>query len=231
MFKRDIMRKSATTLAPEVTGDELVTLLSVLRDNMLTGPHLEIGTAAGGTLKELILSYPEGKRRRFVVVDPMSYFPDQMAIVRRNLSSAGIDPDTIEFRVGKSWPMFQSAERNGERFSFIFIDGSHKIHHVTEDLAWTRLLEAGGIVCFHDYVPRFPGVIKPVDRFLKRHPNYSIIERVESLLIVRKNAATDSREITPWDRMRARLLNIRYQIGHSLQKRMRSYNDRKTRKC
>src|SRR4029079_19590041 len=108
----------------------------------LTGPHLEIGTAAGGTLKELILSYPEGKRPPFVVVDPMSYFPDQMGIIRRNLSSAGINPDTIEFRVGKSWPMFQRAEQKGERFSFIFIDGSHKIHHVTEDLAWTRLLEA-----------------------------------------------------------------------------------------
>lgn len=213
------MRESATTLASEVSGNELSALLSVLRSSALAGPHLEIGTAAGGTLKELILSYPEGKRPPFVVVDPMSYFPDQMAIVRRNLSSAGIDPDTIEFRVGKSWPMFLTAERKGERFSFIFIDGSHKIHHVTEDLAWTRLLEAGGIVCFHDYAPRFPGVMKPVDRFLKNHPNYDVVERVESLLIVRKITASNNLEITPWDRMRARLINIRHQFDESLRKR------------
>lgn len=213
------MRESATTLASEVSGNELSALLSVLRSSALTGPHLEIGTAAGGTLKELILSYPEGKRPPFVVVDPMSYFPDQMAIVRRNLSSAGIDPDAIEFRVGKSWPMFQSAERKGERFSFIFIDGSHKIHHVTEDLAWTRLLEAGGIVCFHDYAPRFPGVMKPVDRFLKKHPGYNVVERVESLLIVRKITASNNLEITPWDRMRARLINIRHQLDESFRKR------------
>lgn len=213
------MRESATTLASEVSGNELSALLSVLRSSALTGPHLEIGTAAGGTLKELILSYPEGKRPRFVVVDPMSYFPDQMAIVRRNLSSAGIDPDAIEFRVGKSWPMFQSAERKGERFSFIFIDGSHKIHHVTEDLAWTRLLEVGGIVCFHDYADKFPGVMNAVDRFLRRYPEYRILTRIESLLVVQKNAAGSRREISAWDRVRARLMNIRHQLDESLRKR------------
>lgn len=213
------MRESATTLASEVSGNELSALLSVLRNSALTGPHLEIGTAAGGTLKELILSYPEGRRPRFVVVDPMSYFPDQMAIVRRNLSSAGIDPDTIEFRVGKSWPMFQSAERKGERFSFIFIDGSHKIHHVTEDLAWTRLLEAGGIVCFHDYAEKFPGVMNAVDRFLRRYPEYKILTRAESLLAVQKNAAGSRREISAWDRVRARGINIVHQLRTSARKR------------
>lgn len=213
------MRESATTLASEVSGNELSALLSVLRSSALTGPHLEIGTAAGGTLKELILSYPEGKRPPFVVVDPMSYFPDQMAIVRRNLSSAGIDPDMIEFRVGKSWPMFQNAERKGERFSFIFIDGSHKIHHVTEDLAWTRLLEVGGIVCFHDYADKFPGVMNAVDRFLRRYPEYRILTRIESLLVVQKNAAGSRREISAWDRVRARLMNIRHQLDESLRKR------------
>jgi predicted O-methyltransferase YrrM len=185
----------------------------------LTGPHLEIGTAAGGTLKELILSYPEGKRPPFVVVDPMSYFPDQMTIVRRNLSSAGIDPDTIEFRIGKSWPMFQRAEQKGERFSFIFIDGSHKIHHVTEDLAWTRLLDVGGIVCFHDYAPRFPGVMEPVDRFLSNYPEYKIFSREESLLIVQKSAASPRREISAWDRVRARGVNVFHQLRASVQKR------------
>lgn len=213
------MRESATTLASEVSGNELSALLSVLRSSALTGPHLEIGTAAGGTLKELILSYPEGKRPRFVVVDPMSYFPDQMAIVRRNLSSAGIDPDTIEFRVGKSWPMFQSAERKGERFSFIFIDGSHKIHHVTEDLAWTRLLEVGGIVCFHDYADKFPGVMNAVDRFLRRYPEYKILTRAESLLVVQKKGASSKREISTWDKIRARGINVVHQLQASARKR------------
>lgn len=217
------MRESATTLASEVSENELASLLSVLKEGKLSGQHLEIGTAAGGTLKELIRAYPDGRRPHFVVVDPMSYFPDQMAIVRRNLSSAHIDPDEVEFRIGKSWPMFLRAEKSKERFSFIFVDGSHKIHHVTEDLAWTRLLDAGGLVCFHDYVPRFPGVMKPVDRFLKQHANYGVVKHVESLLIIKK-IRPGRLEVSAWDRTRARLQNIYYQLAQSFEKRHKRKN-------
>jgi predicted O-methyltransferase YrrM len=214
------MRESAITLASEISPVELSTLLSVLKSRSLQGKHLEIGTAAGGTLKELIRSYPAEKRPHFVVVDPMSYFPNQLTTVRQNLSSAGIDPESIEFRVGKSWPMFQAAERAGEHFSFIFVDGSHKIHHVTEDLAWTRLLEPGGIVCFHDYAPKFPGLMGAVDRFLERYPAYKILTQTESLLVVQKTGKSKRREISLWDRMRARIINITHQLRASIEKRI-----------
>ena len=173
------MRASATTLAAEVSENELAALKALLKARRLKGPHLEIGTAAGGTLKELMRCYPDSGRPRFVVVDPMRYFSDQQAIVRKNLASAGLDPDQVDFRVGMSWPAFQQASRAGERFSFIFVDGSHKIHHVTEDLAWTRLLEPGGIICFHDYNRNFPGVMLAVDRFLARYRNYRAVGQVD----------------------------------------------------
>ena len=86
------MRASATTLAAETTGAERSALLDVLRQARLTGQHLEIGTAAGGTLKELMAIYPEAKRPPFVVVDPLVYFPDQRRAVERNLLLAGNRP-------------------------------------------------------------------------------------------------------------------------------------------
>ncbi len=213
------MRASATTLAAEVSDNELAALKALLQRRRLVGTHLEIGTAAGGTLKELMRCYPDAERPRFVVVDPMRYFPDQPAIVRKNLASAGLDPERVDFRVGLSWPEFQRAERADERFAFIFIDGSHKIHHVTEDLAWTRLLEPGGIVCFHDYDRNFPGVVLAVDRFLARYRNYRVVEQVESLLIVEKTAASTAKEIGAWDRLRARIINIFHQLQASAKKR------------
>ncbi len=213
------MRASATTLAAEVSELELAALTTLLKRRRLKGPHLEIGTAAGGTLKELMRCYPDAERPRFVVVDPMRYFSDQPAIVRKNLASAGLDPDRVDFRVGRSWPEFQRAERAGERFAFMFIDGSHKIHHVTEDLAWTRLLEPGGVVCFHDYNRNFLGVVLPIDRFLARYRNYRVIEQVESLLIVEKTAASTADEIDAWDRLRARIINIFHQLQASARKR------------
>jgi predicted O-methyltransferase YrrM len=215
------MRASASTLASEVSDNELEALTKALRSRPLRGTHLEIGTAAGGTLKELMRAYPDGERPRFAVVDPMTYFPNQIEIVRRNLAESGLDPSSVDFRVGFSWPAFQKAEKENERFSFIFVDGSHKIHHVTEDLAWTRLLEPGGLVCFHDYCDKFPGVMQPVDRFLARHPNYRIITRAETLLIVEKTAASASPEIGGWERFRAKGVNVTHQFKTSIRKRMR----------
>jgi predicted O-methyltransferase YrrM len=209
-------------LAAEVSDKELAALKALLKARRFKGPHLEIGTAAGGTLKELMRAYPDAERPRFVVVDPMRYFPDQPAIIRKNLASAGLDPDRVDFRVGKSWTEFQRAQRAGERFAFIFVDGSHKIHHVTEDLAWTRLLEPGGAVCFHDYDRNFPGVMLAVDRFLARYRNYRVVERVESLLIVEKTAASKAQEFGTWDRLRARIINVSHQMQASARKRRRA---------
>ena len=213
------MRASAVTLESEVSRNELAALVSVLRTRRLTGTHLEIGTAAGGTLKELMRCYDDAERPRFVVVDPMTYFPDQLSVVRKNLASVGLNADAVDFRRGKSWPQFQAAEQANERFSFIFVDGSHKIHHVTEDLAWARLLEPGGIICFHDYSPQFDGVTLAVDRFLARYRNYSIVEIVESLLIVEKHAASGEREVGFAERMRARCINVVHQLRASRRKR------------
>lgn len=213
------MRPSAVTKASELSSAELAELVSVLRSAGLRGKHLEIGTAAGGTLKELMLCYPTGNRPAFISVDPMNYFPNQLTIVQKNLRSAGIDSSEVDFRIGKSWPIFQEAEKNAEVFSFIFVDGSHKIHHVTEDLAWSRLLEQNGIICFHDYAPRFPGVTSAVNRFLADHRNYEVITRVESLLVVKKISKGVKREINVWDRSSAHLVNIMHQISRSVRKR------------
>jgi predicted O-methyltransferase YrrM len=214
------MRQSATTFISEISARELARLTSLLRAERLSGRHLEIGTAAGGTLKEMVLCYPAGRRPRFVVVDPMNYFPDQLSIVHRNLSSAGIAAGEVEFRISKSWPALRQAERANETYSFIFVDGSHKINHVTEDLAWTRLLEPGGLVCVHDYEPNFKGVMAAVDRFLARHANYQIVDREERLIVIRKTDVSPRREISNWDLLRARLINVYHQFETAGRKRV-----------
>ena len=103
------MRASAVTWASEISDSELARLTALLKSERLSGPHLEIGTAAGGTLKEMMRCYPDSRRPKFVVVDPMTYFDDQLRIVRDNLSSAGLAPDDVEFRLSKSWPAFLAA--------------------------------------------------------------------------------------------------------------------------
>jgi hypothetical protein len=213
------MRASATTLESEISSNELARLVALLRGARLTGRHLEIGTAAGGTLKELMRAYPDGARPPFVVVDPMTYFPDQLAKVRRNLAAARLDPDRVDFRIANSRPAFQEARRAGETYSFIFVDGAHKLRYVTEDLAWAGLLGPGGFVCFHDYGPAEPGVTMAVDRFLAGHSNYAVVDRVERLLILRK-LGPGRPEVTAWDRLRASLIGFYLQLAAGIRKQL-----------
>lgn len=193
------MRASATTLQPELTPAELEAIVGLLRRHPGRLAHLEIGTAAGGTLREMMRAYDDGARPPFVVVDPFSYFPNQRQTVEANLRGAGLDPATVDFRVGFSWPMLKTALTEPTRFSFMFIDGNHKARYVMQDLAWTRLLEVGGHVCLHDYKPKFRGVIWATERFLRRYPNYERVRMVDSLVILRKTAPSRQPEVTSAD--------------------------------
>ena len=82
------MRECATELGPEITERELNSLLDALEVAQLSDTHLEIGTAAGGTLCRLIQFYKEkGAGPAFMVVDPMQYFNNQFAIIRKNMTN------------------------------------------------------------------------------------------------------------------------------------------------
>jgi hypothetical protein len=213
------MRKSAITLESETSKAELETLTMTLSTAGLRGSHLEIGTAAGGTLKELMRLYPNEKRPRFVVLDPMTYFPNQREIIERNLRDAGLDPSGVEFRIGYSWPLFAEAFPN-ERYSFIFIDGNHGAEGAMRDLAWTRMLETGGLVALHDHGPKFPGVVWAVAWFLRKQPNYTKVAEAETLVILRKNATSPIPEVSEFDLRLARALQLPLKWRRSIRKRL-----------
>lgn len=214
------MRASAVTLQSEMSEAELTRMVALLKSAGMTGPHLEIGTAAGGTLKELMRSYDDAARPRFVVTDPFTYYPDQRAIVDRNLRSAGLDPESVDFRVGFSWPLLTPALAAKERFSFIFIDGDHSALGVMRDLRWTRLLDVGGYVCLHDVRPRYAGLAWALRCFLAKNSNYEQIDQVDSLAILRKVAPSARPEVSDIDLLTAQLLNRPFRWWRSIAKRL-----------
>jgi predicted O-methyltransferase YrrM len=214
------MRACAETLESETTPAELDALVTLLRTEGLKGRHLEIGTAAGGTLTELMSAYPAEARPPFVVIDPMSYFPGQLEAVRRNLDRRGIDADTVEFRVGYSPREFPRAVERGDRFAFIFIDGDHSAPGVMKDLMWTRLLDVGGYVCLHDVAAPSPDVRWAVKRFLAANPTYEVVKHVDSLLILRKIALARSPEVTGLDLMLSHPVKVLIKWRRSLHRRL-----------
>lgn len=203
--------------------DELKTIVAHLKTGSCNGPRLEIGTAYGTTLRQMIPSHLPGiETPPFVVVDTMDYFPNQPQIVRDNLQEVGIDPDWVDIRQGRSWGDFFKARDLGETFSFIFIDGSHKMKHVMQDLLWTRLLAVDGIVCLHDYeLNNTKGVVRAADRFLKQNPNYEIISQVNTLLSLRKTRDSTKPEVTWFDLAISHVLSFFHQQEKSIAKRLK----------
>ncbi len=189
------MRECAQTLAAEMLPIETEFLLKVLGNHVMRGNYLEVGTAAGGTLCRMMASFDRVIRPKFVVVDTMRYFPDQLNVVRRNLSNHQIDPDTVDFRVASSMHALHHATLAGESFDFILIDANHALLPVMRDLKWTRLLNAGGIFCMHDYGVKHSGVRSALHKFLKRHCNYRIMNQAGSLIAVHKVSVSRSPEV------------------------------------
>jgi len=134
--------------------------------------------------------------------------------------SAGLDPAKVDFRTGKSWTVFQEAERDGEKFAFVFIDGNHKAKYVIQDLCWSRLLEPGGCLCLHDYCSEHKGVIWAVDRFLSRNPAYERVDLVDTLMILKKNENSEHSEIGFMDRLIGRGLSFIHSQERSIKKRL-----------
>lgn len=213
-------RSTITTLNPEMTGEELSGLKDWIQGNELRGKHLEIGTAAGGTLCFLMQLYPPPSTRpKFVVVDTMLYFANQLEVVKQNLANHNLSADAVDFRVMPSAEALGNAVADGERFDFILVDASHKIRHVMADLCWLRLLNVGGLACFHDYSAKFKGVQWPLDRFLKRNGQFSRRGQAGSLLCIRRDAMPSRAEVTGWDRIWARGWAVFFQLAASLSKR------------
>ncbi|PAW89313.1 MAG: hypothetical protein B9S33_03195 [Pedosphaera sp. Tous-C6FEB] len=182
-----MVRSTAVTLAPEMTAAALAELCRLVRTRAWPGGHLEIGTAAGGTLCELMAATPH--QPPFVVVDPMTYFPDQRRIVERNLAGHGLALERVSIREMRSQDAYQQARQRGERFDFMLVDGAHKFRHVLADLRWANLLTVGGVLTLHDYDLNTPGVIHAADDFLARNRNYCRQGLTDSLLIIEKTGA------------------------------------------
>jgi hypothetical protein len=150
-------RTKGHSIKSEISPAEMMGMKEVLRRSHFNGNHLEIGTAAGGTLKEIINCYVE-PRPNFFVIDPMTYFPNQFEKICQNLRSANIDPKVVTYWKGTSAQFLKSYETRDKSFDFIFIDGNHAHYFVMLDLAWCDRLSVGGVVCLHDNSPAHPGV-------------------------------------------------------------------------
>ena len=217
------MRECATTLDSELSTNELKHLLDILIHKNLKEIHLEIGTAAGGTLCKLMSTYREKFNfiPEFMVVDPLNYFPKQYEVILENLSKHRLKALFVDFVKSSSNNAFLAFSRVPKPLDFILIDGNHKARYVIKDLRWAKYLNIGGILCLHDYGILQKGVKLTADRFLRKNPNYKVLKLVGQLLIIEKTAQTSVNEISFLDIYYSTFISLQLQFGKSLKNRIR----------
>lgn len=71
---------------------------------------------------------------------------------------------------------------------FIHIDGCHEYEFVKRDIEWRNHLVKDGIICFHDYQKKWPGVIKAIDEAFNHDENFSrVLKPVRSVVAFRRD--------------------------------------------
>lgn len=216
------MRSCATNLNSEMSNKELSTLLEVIKSHNLQETHLEIGTAAGGTLCSILSLYCNTLKTKppsFIVIDPLTYFPNQFEVIQENIKRHKIDRHDLDFIKSKSSAALKNFRELPSRLDFILIDGSHKMKHVTSDFRWAAFLNCGGILAIHDYSEKFQGVFRSTNKFLRKNPNYKVISHSQSLLILKKKEESKTAEVSSIDILMATVSGFGLQMMGSLRKR------------
>jgi len=216
-----LARRSSIDLSSECSEEERALIRHILNGADLAGRHLEIGTAAGGTLKEMIGVYAQHDMcPQFVVIDPFTYYDDQLQKVRTNLTNAGIDPDSVEYWTGTTQDFIGRERQAGGSFDFVFIDGDHRHYPVMIDLQWLDLVRPGGFVCLHDRSEKFPGVGWAIDRYLANNPDVRFVEQAGTLVALEKSGSGRSRGVTSADLRAARGAQFVRKWKRSISKRL-----------
>ncbi len=129
---------------------------------------LEIGSGKGGSLATMALA---NETAELINIDNFERYTEETHAglgvnffyyeeFKENMKKLGIDNRVSTI---KKWSDDAVDLVPNNHFDLIFIDGNHGYKNLLNDISnYKPKVKAGGILCGHDYHPRFPGVIKAV---------------------------------------------------------------------
>ena len=162
-FGYETTKRISKELVCGISDDDGSVLAQTVR-NAGDGDYLELGTFFGATAILASLTKKEyGIKGDVCCVDDLQYFKDERtpATIMNNAERMGA---SIILNVAKTSPI-PFLKRT---FNCVFIDASHDIKSVLED--WINVRQvATKYVVFHDYMPRYPGVMEVV-KFANFYP-------------------------------------------------------------
>lgn len=167
---------------PRMTTMHKAEMEALLQELPVAGSVLEIGTYEGTTIARLC----KGRSLVAVCVDPfLPGYDDDDAASKVDMEEVLHTwyHNTKDFPIALiRQPTARAAKwllSSGLRFDLILIDGCHQYAEVMNDYATTlRCSRSGGVIAFHDYSPKWPGVQQCVDELQSRSSGVVVFERV-----------------------------------------------------
>jgi predicted O-methyltransferase YrrM len=76
---------------------------------------------------------------------------------------------------------------NNNKIDLLFIDGDHTYEGVKKDfINYENLVNKNGFIVLDDYEPKYPGILKFVEEYIKKNKNYEIIGVYENNELILK---------------------------------------------
>jgi hypothetical protein len=130
------------------------------------GTIVEIGSGRGGSLATMMLANPVAN---FINIDRFQQYEEEThgGIGKNRFKFTefvdNITPFGGKLRTILKWSDEAVDEIEDKSVHMVFVDGNHGDAFVRRDIYnYSQKLVPGGILCGHDYHPRFPGVINAV---------------------------------------------------------------------
>lgn len=168
-FSIDVFRKLVKVVEQQLWS--ILALWCIARSTPKNAKILEIGSGRGGSLLTIGLA---NSTALLTNIDRFENYTEathegagkngfSYGVFRANVREINGRVNTI-----KKWSDEAVVDIENNFYDMIFIDGNHGFDFVQRDIInYAPKLKDGGILCGHDYHPRFPGVISAVKHTLE----------------------------------------------------------------
>jgi hypothetical protein len=148
----------------QISLEEAIFPAELTREARGNGPIIEIGTLFGSSTKVILVN--KGPQQPLIAVDLFCWNPSQLTQTQHYMvTTLGLHA----FAGKTSGLSIIQADKNEFYRTYsapppalVFLDANHTYEETRKDIEWAKGSGAS-IICAHDYVSDWPGVIKAVD--------------------------------------------------------------------
>ncbi|MFA7218508.1 MAG: class I SAM-dependent methyltransferase [Dehalococcoidales bacterium] len=153
------------------------------------GNAVEIGSFYGRSTAVIAhgLKIAENGGKVFAV-DPHASRVSRFDFFLENLKKSGIRDRVIPVRERSEIVLKQRQPKElfDTKIGLLFIDGQHTYEQLKMDLGWVDLVYRGGVIAFHDYTEKYPGIVKAITEYQETHHEMYQYELLGSMIIFKK---------------------------------------------